>query len=168
MSTRVYYRLSLALPFVLPAVTSAVVYLLDVGNAPGVLALVWIVWIVLLSSLIYGGVPYAILAAGLLWWSRGKNEERLLGSLYLAPVVMLPLLWLYQIIQGAILMIRGATVETYGQSAGEYLVAPLGGSLLYLSGCVIGLGYAYVALAIAGLALLKRLGWIRGQISSSA
>ena len=65
MQATTYYRLSLAVPLILPL----------------------IVW-PLLFSLQYGGVPYLLFVGGLLYWMRGKSEEQVERAASFAPLLM--------------------------------------------------------------------------------
>jgi hypothetical protein len=88
MRVAIYYRWSLVLPLCLPiAVILALVPLAPYLNslppplATPIMILVW--------SLLAGGVPYVISACGLWFWMRGKSERGLRRIAYAAPLVML-------------------------------------------------------------------------------
>jgi hypothetical protein len=140
VSVATFFRWSLAMPLVLPLLV------LPLGlarNEVGGLGFL------LLMSLVFGGVPYLVFAALLLWWSRGKSEAQLRRAGLLAPVLMLPVYWLCLILDTAITrqIVRDP--------------ADLGNLMFTLSLFILTFGYAYVILAMAMLALFTRLGWVR-------
>ena len=77
-----YYRLTLALPFLV----SAVVYVL--GRSAILPTLPDIVWF----SMILGGMPYVLLASIMFFWVKGKPEKAIHQVIYMSPFIMVVLL----------------------------------------------------------------------------
>lgn len=149
MTPVTYWRLSLLLPLLLPALFSPFLQ----PGAPPLLALIAIV---LLSSMVYGGLPYVLLAAGTLWWSLGKDEEQVIGALVLAPLLMVPLVTLQTVVLYLTPVSHGSPEAGFG---GTLLMALQ--AALYFSCWTVGLGYLYVALAWTLGRFFLRLGWVR-------
>lgn len=124
------YRLSIWLPLLVPAVVIVVARAFKLRLAEGLL------WEMLAYSLLYGGLPYAILAFWATWWVARHSEAEIRRLMVRAPLLM-----------GSIFvplaLILGFVVGAPGPFAA---VAALG--LLN----ILVLGYAYVGIA----ALLRR------------
>lgn len=131
MSIRTYYRWALLLPLLVPALASALQSLL-----PGFAS---VVAYLLFMSVLIGGVPYLLFAAGFLLWMRGASDARVRRGILLAPltytVVMLVCLTLFLLITG-----------TFANSADSL------GTFVWFA---LVFGYGYVALAELGRALLR-------------
>ena len=132
MSVRSYYRWALALPLLVPAL-AWLLALVEPGDVVRA-ALLLLYW-----SVVIGGVPYLLFAAGFLLWMRRVPEDRLRRGILLAPLVYTPVLLvcftLFLAVDGAL------------ASSSDSL-----GAITVVSLCF---GYAYVALAEAGRALLR-------------
>ena len=73
------YRFSIWLPILVPALVLVIDRTADVRlRALGIL----------LASLLYGGVPYAVLAIGATLWSIGKQEQEIRRLMFRAPWIM--------------------------------------------------------------------------------
>jgi hypothetical protein len=132
MSVKNYYRWALLLPLALPALASLL--LVMEPRAPGlVLVLMYLSW-----SLLIGGVPYLLFAAGFLVWMRRVPEGRVRAGVLLSPlvyaVVLLICFTLFLVVDGTL------------ANSMEFLGVLVVFAVLF--------GYAYVALAEAGRALL--------------
>lgn len=140
MKAKSYFQLSLLMPLVLPLL----LYVAGVASFQG-----WgAVALIVVYSLLLGGVPYVIFLAGALAWLRGRDARAARRLTLAAPPIFASvftgcamLLVLIQILQ-----------------LGEIRV----GTSFVVAGCVIGLilGYAYVALAHLGFYLLRAAGLI--------
>ena len=119
------YRLSIWLPLFVPGVVIVVARAFKLRLAEGLLGEM------LAYSLLYGGVPYAILATWATWWVGRHSEAEIRRLMIRAPLLM-----------GSIFvplaLILGCVVGAPGPFAA---VAVLG--LLH----ILVLGYAYVGLA---------------------
>jgi hypothetical protein len=132
MPVKNYYRWALLLPLAVPALASLL--LLVEPRSPGLgLVLMYLFW-----SLLIGGVPYLLFAAGFVVWMRRAPEHRLRAGILLSPLiyaaVLLVCFTLFLVVDGTLVN----SVEFLGTLA---IFAVL-------------FGYAYVALAEAGRALL--------------
>jgi hypothetical protein len=131
MSTVSVYRLSIWLPIVVPAVVIVVASTLELRLAEGLL------WEMLAYSLLYGGLPYAILATWATWWVGRHSEAEIRRLMVRAPLLM-----------GSIFvplaLIFGLAVGAPGPFAAVAVVGLLN---------IVVLGYGYV-----GIALLLRRG----------
>lgn len=92
----------------------------------------------LLASLLYGGVPYALLAAWATWWVGGRTEPDIKRLMLLAPFLMAAI---YLPVAVMAAMAAGAPI-------GPFLAVGVLGGIVS-----IPLGFAYV-----GLVLLLREG----------
>ncbi len=130
MSAVTVYRLSIWLPLLVPGVVIVVARTFRLRLAEGLL------WEMLAYSLVYGDLPYAILAIWATWWVGRHSEAEIRRLMVRAPLLMggifVPLA-----------LIVGFTVGAPGPFAA---VAVLG--LLN----ILVLGYAYVGFAV----LLRR------------
>jgi hypothetical protein len=142
-----FYKLLLLLPLV---VSVALIPLFDVDlHLPEWLQTV--IYTTAASGLV-GGIPYLVLVALLLLWGRGKNEKEFRRALMLSPVLMIPIYILFSLSLG-ILFER----ERFGsQSVGWDTVLTLSFFALF----ILGYGYAYVAIGLAALFVLRRFGLI--------
>ncbi|HEY0015066.1 MAG TPA: hypothetical protein VGC13_02065 [Longimicrobium sp.] len=132
MPVKNYYRWALLLPLAVPALASPL--LLLEPKAPGlVVVLMYLFW-----SLLFGGVPYLLFAAGFLVWIRRAPEHRVRAGVLLSPLVyaavLLVCFTLFLVVDGTLV------------NSAEFL-----GMLAIFA---VFFGYAYVALAEAGRALL--------------
>src|SRR5690349_3471940 len=84
MSARTYYARSLLLPLLAAAAAGLIGALLGESTS----AAPWL-GIVMWSGLV-GGLPYLLVAGGILWWSRRRPAHDLRRAIWLAPVLMVP------------------------------------------------------------------------------
>ena len=135
MSIQTYYRRALVLPFAVPALLCLFLLLPErwVPAVPG------FVMMVLFYSVVLGGMPYLLFAAGFLLWSRDKDARRVHAAALLAPLVY-----------AAVLMVCGfLVVLATGADATALEEIPM------LGACGVGFGYFYVLLAELGRVLLR-------------
>jgi hypothetical protein len=118
------YRACIWLPVVVPAACLGLYRLLGLSPADGVIVEV------LIYSLLYGGIPYGLLALWATWWVGGRSEAAIRRLMFLAPLLMIALF--------AVLAL-GAGIGV-GQVRVFSAVAALG------SVVILVLGYSYVAL----------------------
>src|SRR5918993_3410861 len=89
MTSKRYFQISLLLPIAAPLVSLSFAGLFaspSPGPAPG-----WrVVLLLLFGSLLFGGVPYILFAAGLLFWMRGKGAREVQRMTYVAPLLFIP------------------------------------------------------------------------------
>ena len=124
------YRLSICLPLLLPAVAIAVARAFELRLGGGLL------YAMLASSLLWGGVPYGVLAIWAFWWVGRHSELEIRRLMLRAPLFMVGLFV-------PLVLILGIAVGAPGQFAA---VAVLG--VIY----ILLLGYGYVGITI----LLRR------------
>jgi hypothetical protein len=143
MPARTFYRLSLWLPIVLPLAVAVAVNGLRLGvyvREPPFAKIVQL----MLISLVYGGIPYTILALWGTWWIDHRREPEIRRRALLAPLLMIaawiPFAMIPSVMAREIRMFFG-------------LVA-------FGAVYAIVLGYAYVAVVFALRALFGRAGWI--------
>ena len=127
MSIYTVYRVGIWMPILVPAVLLLFASALGLRLPAGPL-----VGEVLMYSLIYGGVPYAALAAWATIWVEGRSETEIRRLMFRAPLLMIALF--------------GAAALTIGVALGHpgpfVALAILGGAV------ILPLGYAYVGLAV--------------------
>jgi hypothetical protein len=126
MTVHTLYRSCIWLPLVVPAVCLGVYLLLGLSPANGVIVEV------LVYSLVYGGIPYGLLALWATWWVGGRSEAAIRRLMFLAPLLMIALF-------AVLALAAGIGV---GQVRMFSAVAALG------SVVILVLGYAYVALTV--------------------
>ena len=120
MKPRTFYRLAVWLPFAAPAAAVA----LGVGGQMTALLAV---------SVIFGGLPYALLAAWATWWMGGKTERDIRRLMFGAPLLMLGVYVIFVAVIGAANSKPERTTEMIGAGAGV----------------IVPLGYLYVGLVVA-------------------
>ena len=143
MSTRTFYRLSLFLPILLPAMLMALGARYhhvdsDLGEDVHFAG-----YCLLISAL-----PYSVLIPWLAWWMRGKTEPEIRKMSYRIPILVLPI---YLVSYSCYLIIVA------GQNPDLKMLA---GILLILT-YVICVGYLYAHLVNGLLRLLKVLRAVR-------
>lgn len=121
MTTRTFYRLCIWLPVIVPAVV--VFAVAGLGLDPTGAAET--VFQILAASLIYGGVPYALVAAWGTWRLGGRSELEIRRLMLLAPFAMAAFYLPFVVIVGSIV---GAPVRmSFGVALmGAFLSIPLG------------------------------------------
>ena len=141
MSAKRYFQLSFLWPVVLPAIILA---------PSGPVVPEWIGDICRVA-LVAAGIPYLLFAIAILVWSRNKGVSAIRRSTYLAPVILLPLLFVYLPFPIAF---SGAS---YRSSPGELITWTFiyGG---FIAIAVLMLGYAYVAVINFGFLILTSCG----------
>lgn len=139
MNARTYYARSLLLPLLAAAAGGLLGVLLG-ETSP---AAPWL-GIVMFSGLV-GGLPYVLVAAGILWWSRRRSTGELRRAIWLAPLLMVPAQLLPMVVYS--LVARG------GADADRFA-----GSILFMGLFGLLFGYGYVALVEAGALVGRRLG----------
>lgn len=126
MSATALYRLCIWLPLVVPAAAIGVARALDVGLADVLLVEM------LAYSVLYGGVPYAALAAWATWWVGGRTEDEIRRLMFRAPLLMAGVF-------APLALVLGIAV---GAPSPFAAVAALGCVVILL------LGYCYVGLTL--------------------
>jgi hypothetical protein len=144
MTVQTFYRCAVWLPLAIPALVATGVH--AAGSSPSLSPVVKIVQLLLFSG-IYGGLPYAALAAWASWWIGRRLEPEIRRRALQAPLWMVSA-WLP--FTAAIGGLAGR-VETFLGLAG------LGTRV------ILPLGYAYVTLVF----LLRRWLGRAGALSSS-
>lgn len=143
MNASAFYRCAIWLPLLVPAVIATLAHVLEVQ--PTLPAIRKIVQVLLISG-IYGGVPYAILAAYATWWIDNRPEHEIRRRALAAPLWMLGLWFLCATLVGLL------------SGRGEMFL----GLLLLGTAAVLLLGYGYVGLVL----MLRHL--ISGSIRNGA
>ena len=130
MSIYTIYRVCIWLPVLVPAALITVANTLNLRLSAGVL------WEILAYSLLYGGVPYAVLAAWATWWVGGRPEVAIRRLMFRAPLLM-----------AAVFAPMALVVGVVVAAPGPFTAVAVLGSVI-----ILPLGYAYVGLAV----LLRR------------
>jgi hypothetical protein len=117
------------LPLVLPALVAGLVHGVGIVVDAGPLRkLVQI----LLASLLYGGVPYAMLAIWATWWLGGRTEPEIKRVMLVAPLLM----------AATFAIVSVATGAAVGR-IGPFLAVAVLGAIVS-----IPLGYGYVGIVL--------------------
>lgn len=144
LKARTFYRLSLLLPLLAPAVAFGLAFV-----APG--DSVWLPLLgALLASFVYGGAAYVLVALLLLGWMRGRPDREIGRMVWLAPLLMLPAEAIMLPLQSVLLQGRFGPEDWEGAWAAVPVV----------SAAVLVFGYAYAALTLAVFYVGARNGWI--------
>ena len=134
MSIYTVYRTVIWVPILVPMMVIAAVY--QFGLPPGPNSVRGFAQ-VLGFSLLYGGLPYAALAAWATWWVGGRPEAQIRRLMYWAPILMLAVFIPTALAVGLAL----------GRVQQWFAVALLG------SVYIVPMGYVYVGLGL----LLRRV-----------
>lgn len=129
MSVRLIYRISIWLPLLVPAGALVVVRLFDLQPA-NVPARKFVQ--LMAASLLYGGIPYGVLAAWASWWITERPEPEINRLMFCAPLVM----------AGVFALVAVVTGIGVGRPGPFIAVAVLGAIVS------VPLGYAYVILIV--------------------
>lgn len=136
MKPNTVYRLTLWLPLLVPAVVAYAVHGLDLHPTGILRKLVQF----LLMSLLYGGIPYAVLAVYAMWWIDDRPEPELRRGALMAPLWMV-MAWL------PVAALVGLAYYRMDIFLGLFALG---------AGLALTLGYAYVALAFTIRQLIGR------------
>ena len=141
-----FYRFSLLLPLVVPALIAPLMFV-DAAQLPE-----WLVSVAvyILFSGIIGGVPYLALVGLLFWWARGKRDAQFRRALILLPIFMLPVF--------TMLLGLGFLGEAWFRPENGLPVSDALVMLLGLVPFILGFGYFYVLLVLGTARLLIRRG----------
>jgi hypothetical protein len=126
VSIHTLYRALVWLPILVPAAVVFSFRALGLRPSTGVVAEVF------LYSLVYGGIPYAVLALWASWWIGGQPETAIRRLMFRAPLLMVAVFV-------PVALVPGLAVGRFGPFVA---VAMLGSAI------IVPLGYAYVGLAI--------------------
>jgi len=133
------YKLSLLLPIIVPILfVPTLLFIRSLGESGA------IVLMTILTSLIYGGIPYLILAGILLFWMHGKDETQIRRILLLSPLLMLVI---FQVFAGLWIAFFSEATPKINQFIG---------SLVLLSPFVLLFGYIYVGIVFGIIELWKK------------
>jgi Uncharacterized conserved protein len=99
------------------------------------------------AAAVVGCLPYLIIMALILWWVRGKTDTQFRRTLILSPLLMLPIFWFLMLAFGLVVG------ERPGRQAFKFLV-------FFYSPFILAYGYAYVAIVLILLFLLRRVGFV--------
>lgn len=135
MPTPIFYRLAVWVPILVPAIVAWVVHGLGIHIGSGV---VQKVGQLLLASLLYGGVPYALLALWAMWWIGGRTEDDIRRMAMRAPLLMIAFFVPVALIAGVVV---GAPTP--------FAAVAVAGAIV-----IIPLGYGYVAVVLTMRRLL--------------
>ena len=140
-----FYRFSLFLPLVLPALIAPLLFL-DFRLPE------WIAWLILVVTFsgVIGGVPYLVLVGLLFWWARRKSDIQFRRALVLLPTMMIPVF--------AIFVVLGLLVEAWLRPDSALPAVEILRMLLTFMPFILGFGYSYVLLVFGTAKVLKRRG----------
>jgi len=126
MSIYTIYRACIWLPIVVPAVLILIVTMFGLRLSAGV------VGEMIAYSLIWGGLPYTVLAAWATWWVGGRPEAEIRRLMFRAPLLMV----------GVFVPLALAT------GLGVGALGPFSGVALLGAVVIVLLGYSYVLLTV--------------------
>jgi len=148
MTVQAFYKCAVWLPLVVPAIVAVAVH--AVGLHPSSPPVVQFVQLLLISFL-YGGIPYAVMAAYGTWWIDRRPESQIRRRAMRAPLWMLAAWLPFAAFIGAL----SGRVEIFLGLAGFGAVV------------IFPLGYAYVALVFLLRRWLDRLEWLATSPSTT-
>jgi hypothetical protein len=147
MTVQTFYRCAVWLPLLVPALTAVGVH--GLGARPTFGPTVKLVQMLLMSG-VYGGLPYAMLAAWATYWIDERPESEIRRRALQAPFWMLgawiPMAGLFGVLSGRFELFLG--------------LAGLGAVVIF------PLGYAYVALVFMLRRAMSWVGWLATTPSS--
>ena len=147
MHVATYFKSWLAVPIIVPLV-HIILIATHVISGDAILVMV------LMATTFLGGIPYLILAAALLWYSRRVPVERFLSAIWISPLLI-----------AVITLIEVCLLAAYiSLSKGSDFSTDISAAIMtWVIGCVMGvpLAYVYVLAAYLGYKLLLRLGYIQ-------
>jgi len=140
-----FYRLSLVLPLVVPAIVAPLLFV-DFPFPE------WLVWAVLYTTYsgAIGGFPYLALVGLLFWWARGRSDTQFRRTLSLLPIFMLPVF--------AVFLVLALLGEAWLRPESALPPGEILRMLLTMVPFILGFGYFYVLLVFGMAFLLKRRG----------
>lgn len=137
---------ALLLPLFLPALWWVVLQFFPLLARAGLFFnIINAVFFYLTFAALYGGVQYLAFVAGLIWWSRNKTTDEFLRSIWVWPILFVPICGLGWVL-----------VKIF---SGDFNFEMLLGSIA-LGIVAIPFGYFYICLAIAITRLFQRTGWV--------
>jgi hypothetical protein len=126
MSIYAIYRTCIWLPILVPTLLIVVVNTFGLRLADGLIGEM------VAYSLVWGGLPYAVLAVWATWWVGGRPESQIKRLLFRAPLLMMAVFVPFALLLG---LLAGALAQFVA-------VAVLGATVIML------LGYGYVGVAV--------------------
>jgi len=143
MTSKRYFQISLLLPIAAPLVS---LFIASLFAGPGPLRGWRVVLLLLFGSLLLGGIPYILFAAGLFFWMRGKSAREVQRMTYVAPLLFIPVFVSCAVALAILELILSGNNKV---EAG-----------LVLLGCAVILifGYVYVLAVNVSHAILKAIG----------
>lgn len=131
MARRTFYRVALVLPLVAPLLLWAALYAWPMSDADSTIVVTF------LYSLMIGGLPYLVFAAGFARWMRDKSPAVIRRGTLWAPLLFMP--WLLGVVAVVAALRRGPAFDR---------ISARDGGLIALMLClgVLVVGYAYVGI----------------------
>ncbi len=141
-----YFRLSLAVPLLVPVLAVALTLLNQIvsGSSEATEITRWTAFLVF--SLLIGGLPYLVFVAAVVLWSRGKSARAIHRLSFVSPPLF-----------AAVFVTLWVPFVLIADSSPYAFDAALTSASYYAAFC-LGLGYVYVALIHGAYAVLRRLG----------
>jgi hypothetical protein len=162
ISRNLWYRCTLFLPFLVPAVLWLAVgiihhFIPNPWSADGhrsifqfVLELLNAFYIYLFSAVIVAGLQYLAFVAALLWWGRRKTADEFRATAGVLPILFIP-----------VLALGGTLLKALSQhSLSLQALWTDVGMGIGLSVFALPIGYFYVGFAILPTHLLQKNGWV--------
>ena len=139
MTSKRYFQISLLLPIAVPLVS---LFFASPGPLRG-----WrVVLLLLFGSLLLGGIPYLLFAAGLLFWMRGKSAREVQRMTYVAPLLFIPVFVSCAVALAILELILSGTNKVEA------------GLVLLSCALILIFGYVYVLAVNVSHAILKAIG----------
>jgi hypothetical protein len=139
MNVKPVYKLSLLLPIIVPVLFApTLLFFKSLSESTAT------VLMIIITSLVYGGVPYLILVGLLLRWMRDKNEAQIRRALILSPLFMIVI---FQLVAGVYIALFSEARPRINQFIG---------SLIILTPFILLFGYAYVGIAFGLIRVWKK------------
>lgn len=152
-------KCSLALPLIASSVAALILHYVPEriwGKVPEfIVGIIGFVTLTLFGSGIFGGVPYLILCAGILWWTRKRSLNHLKITLWLSPLLMIPIFFTYWLITAAIE--HGNRIGLWQSVVNEISNTERMSAFVYFC---LGLGYSYVILVFVSIWFLKKRNYL--------
>jgi hypothetical protein len=151
MKPLAYFRFALLIPYILWCICAAILFVLSAQKIPDALNILYTPAAFYVIGIILWFVPYTLLAAGLMIWSRNKSTVTLSKSAAIAPIMFF-----------ALLSIEALLITLPADIGGESIKEALN-LIAFLGVISIPVGYLCVGMAAMLYLILRSRGLVKGE-----
>jgi len=154
MNFRLYYRLSLLIPFIFPILFLPFTSHTPMANDYSIINIASTIGMYSLFAILYGGVPYILLVGCIFYLISKKDEKQLHNFFYFLPLVFIPVFSICWIL---FFIIMDGTWKLWDQG----FVKGAWDFTLGFGLWILAIGYFYIAIIQGGYWLFKHMGLIK-------